>query len=209
MTALFRYGGWYTDLDTVTIRPTNHLRNTVAISGDFVANGNLVFSKNYTFLWKLMIKANARYTGVGWNSLGPVLLTDVIRKDFLGRRHSMICNHCRDLCHLGKGQNEPLLGHHPNCYNLTVLNHSYFYPIKHIDRMILFQSNKEKFWEKLFSKALSVHFYGSNTSGRFAAPSQSGLTSTVSGVDGSRENPLLTITLERSIVQWFIPYRIT
>ena len=80
----------------------------------------------------------------------------------------MIFNHFRDLCHLGKGQNEPLLGHHPNCYNLTVLNHSYFYPIKHIDRMILFQSNKEKFWEKLFSKALSVHFYGSNTSGRFA-----------------------------------------
>ena len=26
-----------------------------------------------------MIKANARYTGEGWNSLGPVLLTDVIR----------------------------------------------------------------------------------------------------------------------------------
>ena len=121
----------------------------------------------------------------------------------------MIFNHFRDLCHLGKGQNEPLLGHHPNCYNLTVLNHSYFYPIKHIDRMILFQSNKEKFWEKLFSKALSVHFYGSNTSGRFVAPSQSGLTSTVSEVDGSRENPLLTITLERSIVQWFTPYRIT
>ena len=44
---LFRYGGWYTDLDTVTIRPTNHIENTVAISGDFVANGNLVFSKNY------------------------------------------------------------------------------------------------------------------------------------------------------------------
>ena len=44
---LFRYGGWYTDLDTVTIRPTNHMENTVAISGDFVANGNLVFSKNY------------------------------------------------------------------------------------------------------------------------------------------------------------------
>ena len=44
---------------------------------------------------------------------------------------------------------------------------------------------------------------------QFAAPSQSGLTSTVSEVDGSRENPLLTITLERSIVQWFTPYRIT
>ena len=76
----FRYGGWYTDLDTVTVRPTNHIENTVAISGDFVANGNLVFSRNYTFLWKLMIKANARYTGLGWNSLGPVLLTDTIRK---------------------------------------------------------------------------------------------------------------------------------
>ena len=47
-----------------------------------------------------------------------------------------------------------------------MLDHSYFYPIKHIDRMILFQSNKPHFWERLFHKAVSVHFYGSNTSGR-------------------------------------------
>ena len=72
----------------------------------------------------------------------------------------------RDLCHLGKGQSEPLLGHHPHCFNLTVLDHSYFYPIKHVDRLVLFQSNKNQFWQHLFSKALSVHFYGSNTSGR-------------------------------------------
>ena len=53
---LFRYGGWYTDLDTVTIRPTNHIENTVAISGDFVANGNLVFSKNYKVRLRLFLK---------------------------------------------------------------------------------------------------------------------------------------------------------
>ena len=52
---LFRYGGWYTDLDTVTIRPTNHMENTVAISGDFVANGNLVFSKNYKVRYRLFL----------------------------------------------------------------------------------------------------------------------------------------------------------
>ena len=117
---------------------------------------------------KLMIKANARYTGLGWNSLGPVLLTDVIRWLYSNFSETLlsVINCVRDLCHLGKGQNEPLLGHHPHCFNLTVLDHSYFYPIKHVDRLVLFQSNKNQFWQNLFSKALSVHFYGSNTSGR-------------------------------------------
>ena len=98
-----------------------------------------------------MTNAELRYTGKGWNSLGPVLLTDTIRT----------------LCHVGRGTNHSISGYHQNCYGLTVLNHSSFYPIKHIDRKILFQTNADKFWMVLFSNSYSVHFYGSNTSGRY------------------------------------------
>ena len=98
-----------------------------------------------------MTNAELRYTGKGWNSLGPVLLTDTIRT----------------LCHVGRGTNHSISGYHQNCYGLTVLKHSSFYPIKHIDRKILFETNADKFWMVLFSNAYSVHFYGSNTSGRY------------------------------------------
>ena len=60
-----RYGGWYTDTDTVTIKDNTRLRNTVALSGDFVANGNMFFQRGYQFLKKLITVANKMYTGKG------------------------------------------------------------------------------------------------------------------------------------------------
>ena len=82
--------------------------------------------------------------------MGPVLLTDTIS----------------ELCHVGRGTNSSLLGSHSNC-GISVLNHTHFYPVKHVDRTVLFQSQSDKFWEALFGGSVSVHFYGSNTSGRF------------------------------------------
>ena len=67
---IFRYGGWYSDMDTITVAKSDHLENVVASSGDFVANGNLIFSARNGFLRRLMIQAEKKYTGVGWNSLG-------------------------------------------------------------------------------------------------------------------------------------------
>ena len=66
----FRYGGWYSDMDTITVAKSDHLENVAASSGDFVANGNLIFSARNGFLRRLMIQAEKIYTSVGWNSLG-------------------------------------------------------------------------------------------------------------------------------------------
>ena len=61
-----RYGGWYTDTDTVTIRETTEVKtNTVALSDVYVTNANLFFQKQYEFLRLLMIEADRRYTGIG------------------------------------------------------------------------------------------------------------------------------------------------
>ena len=49
---------------------SDHLENVVASSGDFVANGNLIFSAGNGFLKLLLARAEERYTGQGWNSLG-------------------------------------------------------------------------------------------------------------------------------------------
>ena len=70
MSFCVRYGGWYSDMDTITVAATDHLENVVASSGDFVANGNLMFNPHNGFLHKLMIQAEKRFTSVGWNSLG-------------------------------------------------------------------------------------------------------------------------------------------
>ena len=66
LNSCFRYGGWYTDTDTVTIRETTEVKtNTVALSDVYVTNANLFFQKQYEFLRLLMIEADRRYTGIG------------------------------------------------------------------------------------------------------------------------------------------------
>ena len=87
---------------------------------------------------------------LGWNALGPMLMTATIN----------------EFCQGGTGKLQTVFqGYYESC-NITVLNHTTFYPIKHADREVLFQSNKDQFWSILFKKTFSVHFYGSNTSGR-------------------------------------------
>ena len=66
LTDLFtRYGGWYSDMDTITVAASDHLENVVASSGDFVANGNLIFSAGNGFPDLLLARAEERYTGQG------------------------------------------------------------------------------------------------------------------------------------------------
>ena len=51
----------------MTIKDTTSLKNTVALSGPFAANGNLIFQKGYGFLKKIIQKADSIYTGKGLN----------------------------------------------------------------------------------------------------------------------------------------------
>lgn len=69
---MFRYGGQYSDLDTVTLISSNYLENVVAWAGDFISNANLIFKPGHPFLWKLMKEANQRFNGKGWNSVGEL-----------------------------------------------------------------------------------------------------------------------------------------
>ena len=65
-----RYGGLYSDLDTVTLATTHYLDNVVARAGSFVSNAALVFRRGQPFLLRLMEEADRRFSGQGWNSVG-------------------------------------------------------------------------------------------------------------------------------------------
>ena len=149
MATLYRYGGWYNDLDIVTINKTNDIvDNIVAANGPFISNAVLMFEKKSEFLGSVMQKAAGAFDGRGWNSMGPPLLTKTLRK-------------C-DLANKRRG----LLGKHPKC-GVTVLTHDLFYPVEARMQEELFKQKVDRKWRNLFKKSLLVHFYGQITSGRY------------------------------------------
>ena len=95
--------------------------------------------------WILILKI-----GLIQVNTGPFLLTDTIMT----------------FCGVGRGTNRSIIGHHFDCGDFSVLNYTVFYPLKSPQRWTLFEQHNDKFWKEVFKDALSVHFFGSNTSGR-------------------------------------------
>ena len=71
-----------------------------------------------------------------------------------------------DFCKVGRQTGKPIIGHHPACWNLSVLNYPAFYPLKANQREQLFQSEDDQHWRKIFKDSYSVHFFGQLTSTR-------------------------------------------
>ena len=86
-----------------------------------------------------------------WIHKGPVLLTEAIM----------------DFCKVGRQTGRPIIGHHKNCWNLSVFNHPAFYPLKANQRQQLFESEDDVHWRELFKDSYSVHFFGQLTSTRW------------------------------------------
>ena len=87
-----------------------------------------------------------RYTGHGWNSLGPALLTETIIEEChltrfnnhlkLDLKRTRRC-FCRqewmigfDICVIPRNSPSSLVGRHRSCGNITVLSSMAFYPMK-------------------------------------------------------------------------------
>ena len=153
-------------MDTITVAKSDSLENVVASSGDFVANGNLIFNAHNGFLHNLMMRAEKKFTSLGWNSLGEMLLLALCFKIF----HSgpvLLTETLLDFCHVGRKTGRPLIAHHRTCWNVTVLTYPTFYPIKANQRALLFDNHPDLHWKKQFIHSYSVHFFGQITSGRW------------------------------------------
>ena len=91
LAVLARYGGWDSDLDTVTVAAPAQLANTVGDAGTgFVANGNLIFSAGHPFLASLLQRAEGRFTGQGSTPQTPgCILCPILQLKCWGLRRDL------------------------------------------------------------------------------------------------------------------------
>ena len=82
MGLIYKYGGFYSDLDVVTIKDMSGLHNVIGWCGYVIASGEFHMEQQHPVLWKCMDRINKTYKGFDRIEIGPNLITAVIQEHF-------------------------------------------------------------------------------------------------------------------------------
>ncbi|TRY80061.1 hypothetical protein TCAL_06555, partial [Tigriopus californicus] len=163
---VYLYGGWYSDIDTVTLKPVTDFEiDTIGTDTNFetlfhlkskemgksVANGRFYFKKARSpFLEQSLALFKVIYNPKVWNSGGAKIMTRVL-KTFCGMR-----------------QNEKLTAQKcvpEKCKGVALVSSTLFYPVSWFQCSNLRNPPKtSEDWEDFFRDSYSVDFFGTSCS---------------------------------------------
>ena len=166
---MHRYGGWYSDLDMVFLRPIkeskdgNPLHNVAASDGVHFSSydntsekhnwgpsiSNAIFHNDagHIFLETAIRLFNSTFINGQWASSGPDVLTKALE----------------EICGQKKKPLNPFDYSRSHCSGITVAEPRLFYPVDWSNAGLLPNKNSDSFWNELFSKSYVVHFYGTSS----------------------------------------------
>ena len=146
---IYKAGGFYSDLDTVTLRDLSRHQNVIGAtykdgntSSPHLANGEFHFKRKHPLLLLTMQGLAKVYRGEHRNEVGPLLITQAARMLYK----------VGDVGTLQTSQ-------------LTVMPSSFFYPAKSFQVESLWQARPRSFseWFLFLQNSKMVHFYGSQS----------------------------------------------
>jgi hypothetical protein len=160
---LYKYGGFYSDLDTIATKSFETLVYKSGAGylserdGASLGNGFLHFTKNHSFLEFLMNQFKLRYTSDYWGANGPTLLIESLKAYCqYGDIFRVLMNHTLD------SNTTKSIGQ--KCDDLIIYPEVFFYPYTYINGDLdeLFRKNAVVNISRIID-SYSVHFYGSLT----------------------------------------------
>ena len=146
---VYKAGGFYSDLDSVTIRDLRKHQNVIGATykdgnttSPHLANGEFHFKRKHPLLLLTMQGLNTTYRGEHRNEVGPLLITQAAKMLYK----------VRDVGSLQSSQ-------------ITVMPPSFFYPAKSYEVGSLWREKPMAFadWFRFLQNSVMVHFYGSQT----------------------------------------------
>lgn len=149
---LWKYGGYYSDLDTITIKNIEPLLrfNGAALQNEKpveINNANLIFKKNHSFLYDLMDQMARDYNPYGWTVNGQYKIEKTAYK---------YCNLTKlDSLILSK---DSFVNKIKNKCDFHLFPKNYFAPLKWYKWQNYFKFNQRLEVSK-FLHAYSIHFY--------------------------------------------------
>jgi lactosylceramide 4-alpha-galactosyltransferase len=156
-TLTYKYGGFYSDLDTITIRNLSPLRQYSAFSllnpnNHEIGTGFMHFTKEHEFLSFILKRFNLNYKPFDWNSNGPNMIKMSLQ---------LYCNISTLeplVLKIEKIKTYKKLNQNEIC-NLFLLPNEVSYPYHYNEAKILFDDVNVLDISK-FIDTYSIHFYG-------------------------------------------------
>jgi lactosylceramide 4-alpha-galactosyltransferase len=185
---MWKYGGIYSDLDTITLRSFENLMNYSGAGylyeyGDSLGSGVLIFNRpKHPMLNLTLRKLVDEYDPKMWGSAGPITLINSFKQfcksdnfyDSLMLRNDRKQKGSQEdfdleeiLLDINVKQNND------NCKDLTVFPEHYFYPYNYQTNMRDIFKENAKMDLKKFKNAYSLHFYGKLSSNFTVKPGDS------------------------------------
>ena len=169
MILVHRYGGWYSDLDMVFLRPLvskggeplhnvaacdsvdYHLYDDPASKFNFgIGISNAIFHNDAGHIFlktAIQLFASVFQNGV-WSSSGPKVLSKALE---------VICGY-KKINTLNPKEHS-----RKHCSGMAVIEPRSFYAVNWFFAGVLFDKRQEDYWAALFNKSYVVHFYGSSS----------------------------------------------
>jgi len=150
----YKYGGFYSDLDTIVLQPLDTFINVIGETsgGDKLhnrrhnPNGEFHFTKGHSVPLSAMVRFAKKYTGRSRFEVGPMLITATIKAEF----------------------NVTSITDIQPSAKLTLLPPEVFYPVRAYEPVKLWPKWRKKFdsWKQLFHHSVMIHIYGSQTNSK-------------------------------------------
>ena len=146
---IYKTGGFYSDLDSVTIRDLSKYKNVIGATfrdknatSPHLANGEFHFKRSHRLLLHTMKLLDKVYKGERRIEIGPLLITRAVKTLY-------------NVSQVGGLR----------ARDITVMPPVFFYPAKSYQVKTLWHEKQRKFseWSKFLENSVQVHFYGSQT----------------------------------------------
>jgi hypothetical protein len=156
LAVLYKYGGFYSDLDTIAVKSFEALMNKSGAgylyeNGASLGNGFLHFTKRHSFVEFLMNEIQLKYNPNIWAANGPVLLKESLK------------SFCQfdDIYKMLMKKSENSTSKFHKCNDLIIYPKNYFFPYTwyNPDLADLFLKNARIDISRIID-SYSIHFYG-------------------------------------------------
>lgn len=155
---VYKYGGFYSDLDSINIKSLESLKNLNAIAHDKIqnkispSNAVLMFEKKHNFLYSTMINLANNYQTNIWGYNGPKLIERSVKQ------YCRLDNIYEELVFQVKEEFSGNKNGTAKC-DVVILTNEFFFPVHWSQHKILFEKNST-FKISQFKNSYGVHFYG-------------------------------------------------